>query len=160
MLQKILLMCGIVSSLLYVAMNIFVAMQWDAYSSVSQTVSELSAIGAPTRFAVDRFMIRRRGTSWPYGTFVVNLSGSLILGFVTGLSLTFAAAGATPWHYASTLIGTGFCGALTTFSGWTSQIYDLSRRPLRWTGTMYALLSVVLGLALASGGYALGSIIG
>ncbi len=49
MLQKILLMCGIVSSLLYVAMNIFVAMQWDAYSSVSQTVSELSAIGAPTR---------------------------------------------------------------------------------------------------------------
>ncbi|MEI2730357.1 MAG: CrcB family protein [Candidatus Nanopelagicales bacterium] len=119
-----------------------------------------AAIGAPTRFAVDRFMIRRRGTSWPYGTFVVNLSGSLILGFVTGLSLTFAAAGATPWHYASTLIGTGFCGALTTFSGWTSQIYDLSRRPLRWTGTMYALLSVVLGLALASGGYALGSIIG
>jgi hypothetical protein len=44
-----LLICGIVSSLLYVAMNVFVPMQWEGYSSASQTVSELSAIGAPTR---------------------------------------------------------------------------------------------------------------
>ena len=48
-LVRISLMCGIVSSLLYVAMNVFVAMQWEGYSSASQTVSELSAIGAPTR---------------------------------------------------------------------------------------------------------------
>ena len=47
--RKTLLVSGIVSSLLYVAMNIFVAMQWEGYSSASQTVSELSAIGAPTR---------------------------------------------------------------------------------------------------------------
>jgi pimeloyl-ACP methyl ester carboxylesterase len=49
MLRKTLLICGIASSLLYVAMNVVVAMQWEAYSSASQTVSELSAIGAPTR---------------------------------------------------------------------------------------------------------------
>lgn len=49
MIRKALLACGILSSLLYVAMNVFVAMQWDEYSSTSQTVSELSAIGAPTR---------------------------------------------------------------------------------------------------------------
>ena len=49
MTRKILLMCGIVSSLLYVAMNVIVPMQWEGYSSASQTVSELSAIGAPTR---------------------------------------------------------------------------------------------------------------
>jgi hypothetical protein len=47
--RKVLLVCGIVSSLLYAAMNIFVARQWPAYSSTSQTISELSAIGAPTR---------------------------------------------------------------------------------------------------------------
>jgi hypothetical protein len=47
--RQALLACGIVASLLYVAMNVFVAMQWPEYSSVSQTVSELSAIGAPTR---------------------------------------------------------------------------------------------------------------
>ena len=49
MMRKILLLCGVVSSLLYVAMNVFVAWQWPDYSSASQTVSELSAIGAPTR---------------------------------------------------------------------------------------------------------------
>jgi len=49
MVRGVLLACGILSSLLYVAMNVFVAMQWEGYSSASQTVSELSAIGAPTR---------------------------------------------------------------------------------------------------------------
>ena len=47
--QKALLIYGILSSVLYVALNIFVPMQWPAYNSVSQTVSELSAVGAPTR---------------------------------------------------------------------------------------------------------------
>lgn len=49
MLRNVLLACGILSSLLYVAMNVVVPMQWDNYSSASQTVSELSALGAPTR---------------------------------------------------------------------------------------------------------------
>jgi hypothetical protein len=46
---RLLLSCGILSSLLYVAMNILAAMKWQDYRSASQTVSELSAIGAPTR---------------------------------------------------------------------------------------------------------------
>ena len=49
MARKALLICGILSSLLYVAMTIVVAMQWEHYSSTAQTISELSAIGAPTR---------------------------------------------------------------------------------------------------------------
>ena len=47
--RKVLLSCGAVSSLLYGAMNVYFPTQWDGYSSFSQTVSELSAIGAPTR---------------------------------------------------------------------------------------------------------------
>jgi hypothetical protein len=47
--RKVLLACGIASSLLYLAMNIFVPMLYQGYSSVTQTISELSAIGAPTR---------------------------------------------------------------------------------------------------------------
>lgn len=47
--RKTLLACGILSSLLYAAMLVFIPMQWDAYSSASQTVSELSALDAPTR---------------------------------------------------------------------------------------------------------------
>jgi hypothetical protein len=47
--QNAWLLCGILSSLLYVAMNIIVGRQWHGYDSASQTVSELSAVGAPTR---------------------------------------------------------------------------------------------------------------
>jgi hypothetical protein len=49
MVRKGLFICGILSSLLYVAMNVFVPMLWEDYSSASQTISELSAIDAPTR---------------------------------------------------------------------------------------------------------------
>ena len=49
MLRKTLLACGLVSSLFYVAMNVIVPMQYDGYSSMSRAVSELSAVGAPTR---------------------------------------------------------------------------------------------------------------
>jgi hypothetical protein len=48
-LRTLLLACGIAASLLYVTMNVFIPMQWEGYSSAAQTVSELSAIGAPTR---------------------------------------------------------------------------------------------------------------
>ncbi len=51
MLRKILLLCGIFSSLLYVAMNIYFPPLFEGYSYASQTVSELSAVGAPTRAA-------------------------------------------------------------------------------------------------------------
>jgi multimeric flavodoxin WrbA len=47
--RKFLLACGVLSSLLYVAMNVAVPLQWDGYDAASQTISELSAIGAPTR---------------------------------------------------------------------------------------------------------------
>jgi hypothetical protein len=49
MARRVLLVCGILSSLLYVAMNVVVPMRWEGYSSLAQTVSELSAIAAPTR---------------------------------------------------------------------------------------------------------------
>lgn len=49
MVRKVLLFCGILSSLLYVAINLLGALRWEGYSLKSQTVSELSAIGAPSR---------------------------------------------------------------------------------------------------------------
>ena len=47
--RKFLLVCGILSAMIYLAANIIVPTQWDAYEWMSQTVSELSAVGAPTR---------------------------------------------------------------------------------------------------------------
>jgi len=49
MFRKILLSCGFLSSLLYIAMNVFIPPLFEGYDSASQTVSELSAIDAPTR---------------------------------------------------------------------------------------------------------------
>ena len=49
MVQKALLSCGVLSSLLYIAMNVFIPPLFDGYDIASQTVSELSAIDAPTR---------------------------------------------------------------------------------------------------------------
>src|SRR5215208_2164941 len=49
MLRIILLAGGILSSMLYIVMTVVIAMQWEGYSSASHTISELSAIGAPTR---------------------------------------------------------------------------------------------------------------
>src|ERR1044071_9579569 len=47
--RRALLTCGIAASLLYAGMNVFIPMQWNGYSSGAQAISELSAIGAPTR---------------------------------------------------------------------------------------------------------------
>lgn len=47
--RRVLLTCGIAASLLYVAMNVFIPLQWPGYSFASRVISELSAVGAPTR---------------------------------------------------------------------------------------------------------------
>jgi hypothetical protein len=57
MIRKVLLVCGILSSLLYIIANILGAMRWEGYSYTSQTVSELSAIGAPSRPVVVALML-------------------------------------------------------------------------------------------------------
>lgn len=68
-------------------------------------------IGAPARYLADRAVQARRDTVFPYGTFAVNVAGSALLGFLLGAQ-----------HYlglpssAVLLLGTGFCGGLTTFS--------------------------------------------
>lgn len=57
MVRKVLLVCGIVSSLLYVATTIIGALVWQGYNSISQSVSELMAIGAPSKPVVDPLFI-------------------------------------------------------------------------------------------------------
>jgi CrcB protein len=70
-----------------------------------------AAVGAPARYVTDRAVSTRWRTVFPYGTLAVNVIGSLILGVLFG--------GAAR-HGISTqvvaLVGTGFCGALTTYS--------------------------------------------
>jgi CrcB protein len=65
------------------------------------------AIGAPARYLTDLTVQRLHGTVFPWGTWTVNVVGSLVFGVVAGSS-------APAWLL--NLVGTGLCGALTTFS--------------------------------------------
>ncbi len=79
------------------------------------------AAGAPARYLLDGFVQSRARGTFPWGTFVINASGSLLLGILTGLALQHG-LGAT----AKTVLGTGFCGAFTTFSTFTFETVRLA----------------------------------
>ena len=68
-------------------------------------------LGAPTRYLADRAIAALRDSVFPMGTFAVNMTGSLVLGFLLGAQRHL---GLPPAAFA--LLGTGFCGGLTTFS--------------------------------------------
>jgi fluoride exporter len=78
------------------------------------------AIGAPLRYLVDGYIGNRTQGSFPWGTFLINVSGSLLLGFLTGLGL-YDAFPKTP----RVVLGTGFCGAYTTFSTFSFETVRL-----------------------------------
>ncbi|MEU8261871.1 fluoride efflux transporter CrcB [Micromonospora sp. NPDC048999] len=105
-----------------------------------------AALGAPLRYLTDRAVQARHGSVFPWGTLTVNVAGSLLLGAV-------AAVPAVP--AVGALVGTGFCGALTTWSTLSYETLRLARNGARHHALANALLSVVAGLGAASLGYAL-----
>ncbi len=70
-----------------------------------------AAVGAPLRYLTDRAMQGRYGSRLPWGTFTVNVAGSLVMGVLAGGATVGAVSDS-----AIALIGTGLCGALTTYS--------------------------------------------
>jgi fluoride exporter len=68
-------------------------------------------IGAPARYLADRAVQARHDSVFPWGTFAVNMGGSLLLGFLLGAQRHLGLSAS-----AVLLLGTGFCGGLTTFS--------------------------------------------
>lgn len=110
------------------------------------------AIGAPARYLTDLYVRERTGSDFPWGTMTVNAVGSLVLGLLVGA----AASGVLP-GWVLTLAGTGFCGALTTFSTFSYETVRLAENG-RWraaTGNVIASLAV--GLVAVSAGWALGT---
>jgi CrcB protein len=103
-----------------------------------------AVVGAPLRYLTDRAVQSRHDSVFPWGTLAVNVTGCLILGLLTGA----AAAGAASSHV-QLLLGTGLCGALTTYSTFSYETLRLTE-----TGAgLYALAniagSVTAGLAAA-----------
>ncbi len=108
-----------------------------------------AAVGAPLRYLADRAVQRRVCSPFPWGTFTVNVVGCLVLGAVAG-------AGASTTVVA--LVGTGFCGALTTYSTFGWETVRLAETTLRWTAVAYVLGSTAAGLAAAAVGWQLATL--
>jgi len=105
------------------------------------------AVGAPARYVTDVLIQRLHATAFPWGTWTVNVAGSFVLGVVV--------AAGTGWP--ATLVGTGFCGALTTFSTFGYESVRLAEEGETATATAYVVASLAVGLAAAALGWTIGS---
>ena len=112
-------------------------------------VMAIGGLGSVARFMVDRAVARRAARSFPFGTLTVNITGAVLLGFITGLALS---------HQAALLAGTAFVGAYTTFSTWMFETQRLTEERRVGPAVANVVISVVLGIAAAAAGQALASL--
>ncbi|MFI7501027.1 fluoride efflux transporter CrcB [Streptomyces sp. NPDC049687] len=105
-------------------------------------------IGAPLRYLTDLAVQSRHDSVFPWGTFLVNITGSLILGTLTG------AADVGP--DLRLFLGTGLCGALTTYSTFSYETLRLTETGAGLYALFNAVGSVVAGVGAAFAGVAIG----
>jgi CrcB protein len=116
-----------------------------------------SAIGGVARVLVGSAIQERFTGAYPMGTFIVNVTGSLVLGFL----MRYALATPTVSAEMRALLTTGFCGGYTTFSTFSYETLMLFEAGDYRRGSLYALLSVVLSVAGATlGVFAAGELLG
>lgn len=124
---------------------------------LTAAVGVLSGLGALTRHLVTVLLTAssRRSDGFPVGTLVVNVSGSFLLGLVTGLALHAGLA-----EGPTVAMSAGFCGGYTTWSTFAAESVDLLERGAvaRVVGNLAG--SVALGLLAAGAGLGLASVVG
>lgn len=101
-------------------------------------------IGAPARYLTDRYVQSRHESVFPWGTFAVNVVGSFILGFLTAAADRHGLPSALV-----TLTGTGFCGALTTYSTFSYETVRLIEQRSGFYAVANVVASIVAGLGSA-----------
>ena len=116
-------------------------------------VAAAGACGAPLRYVVDTKVSSRLEAVFPYGTLAVNISGSFLLGLITGLALDHG-LGTTE----QLVLGTGLLGAYTTFSTYTLESLSLFQAGETLAAVRNLAGSVVLGLLASAAGWALASL--
>jgi len=112
-----------------------------------------AAVGAPLRYLVDGAIAERAEGVFPWGTFVINASGSLVLGVLTGLGLYHAFP-----KVPKVILGTGFCGSYTTFSTFTYETVELLEEGALNEAARNALGTILVGAGAAARGLALAAL--
>jgi CrcB protein len=97
-------------------------------------------VGAPARYLTDRYVQSRHDTVFPWGTFAVNVVGSFLLGLVTAATLPGPV---------TALVGTGFCGALTTYSTFSYETVRLLEDRDHFYAFTNVAGSIIAGLGAA-----------
>ena len=110
--------------------------------------------GSIARYMVGNYIGSRLGIRFPYGTFVINMSGSFLIGFI--LVLLSRTTASQNWRY---LIPIGFIGAYTTFSTFEWETLRAIQEGTPMIGLLNVGLSVVLGFIAVWGGYELGRVV-
>lgn len=98
-------------------------------------------VGATLRFLADGAVAGRVGKTFPLGTLVVNLSGAVILGLLSGLALP---------HGISLIVATGTVGSYTTFSTWMLESQRLGEERQNRYAAVNVVASLIIGLAAAA----------
>lgn len=104
-------------------------------------VTAIGGGGSVVRFLADGLVSSSTGRAFPYGTLAINLSGALILGFLTGLALG---------NDQALLAGTAAVGSYTTFSTWMFETQRLTENRQLGRATANVLVSLVFGVAAAA----------
>ncbi len=113
-------------------------------------VGLVAAVGATSRYVVDQFIQHQHDSVFPWGTFVINVVGSFVLGVVTG-SVSHHGLSTT----AAAILGAGFCAGFTTFSTWMWETLALAESGAILEATLNIFGSLAIGLAAAFAGFAL-----
>jgi CrcB protein len=109
-----------------------------------------AVVGANARYLVGIWVAERFGAAFPYGTLMINVGGSLLLGLFLGL-LTERATADPAWRLS---LAVGFCGSYTTFSTYSFETIALLRQGALAAAATYAIASVALSLLATAAGLA------
>lgn len=99
--------------------------------------------GAVSRFVADGLLRTIVGRKFPWATVIINASGALLLGYLTGLATQYLLSADTKLIW-----GTGFCGGYTTFSTASFEVVRLLEDQRIGAAMLYILSSIVLSLCL------------
>jgi len=114
-----------------------------------------AVLGANSRYLVNSWVVNRLGTTYPHGTFIINFTGSLLLGFFLSVTAKHPVIQHPRWYL---FIGIGFLGAFTTFSTYVYESFTLLYQGHWALGLLNIFNSTILGIVAIALGFFLGKI--